>query len=112
MVGQNCVDSIDKPTCGDSQWCVQEMNVNEGDGVCTSFCDPTKLGSCADGYSCVAIGVALVASSPVIHVCQVTGSDSGIPTVTFDSSAPSGSTDASLSDSSRDHLFFDGGPLP
>jgi hypothetical protein len=81
MVGQNCNDSIDKVTCGDGQWCVQEMNANQGDGVCSSFCDPTTLGSCAAGYSCVAIRVALTSSAPVVHVCQITESDGGLPSV-------------------------------
>jgi hypothetical protein len=80
-VGQNCSDSIGAVTCGAGQWCVQEMNVDQGDGVCASFCDPTSAGSCGDGLSCVAIRVALTSTAPVIHVCGVPPSDGGLPSV-------------------------------
>jgi hypothetical protein len=113
MVGQDCTDKIGEVTCGDGQWCVQEMNVNGGYGVCSSLCDPTVVGSCAMGYSCVGIGVALVASAPVIHVCQVTGSDAGLPSVGEDGGEPDPEGDAAVGpDSSIEHQPFDGGPIP
>jgi hypothetical protein len=83
-VGQNCEDEIGKVTCGAGQWCVQEMNVNQGDGVCASLCDPSSPSSCGEGLSCVSVGVALTEGAPTIHVCQVAASDGGIPTVDDD----------------------------
>ncbi len=84
VAGQSCQDDIGTVTCGDSQWCVQEKNVNDGVGVCAAFCDPTKPGICGTGYSCLGIGIALVASAPVIHVCQVTPSDASVPGIVMD----------------------------
>jgi hypothetical protein len=111
MAGSNCVDSIGHPTCGDGQWCLQEMDAGEGDGgVCVPYCDPSTVGSCAGGYACSGIGVALVPSAPVIHVCQVIGSDAGLPSVGTDGGEPQQGSDASVPDGSRDHLLFDALP--
>jgi hypothetical protein len=96
IAGQSCTDSIGAVTCGDYQWCVQEKNVNDGVGVCASFCDPSTPGTCGAGYSCVELGIALVASAPVIHVCQVTGSDASVPGISLDGSV----------------VVTDGGPQP
>jgi len=108
VVGQSCDDSIGKATCGDGQWCVQEMNANYGVGMCSSFCDPTTVGACPADYSCVAVGVALVPGAPVVHVCQVTGSDASLPMVGIEGGSPSG-FDAGL-DGSQYHLLFDALP--
>jgi len=96
MVGQNCVDSVGTVTCGDGQWCVQERNVDQGYGTCASFCDPSALGACPQGLSCVAIRVAAVTSAPVIHVCQPTGSDASFPTV--DAGLPPPPVDGGVTD--------------
>lgn len=76
--------------------------MNGGAGQCAGLCDPARPGSCAGGYSCVALGVALVATAPVIHVCQVTGSDAGLPTVGLDGGGFTGdaawASDAPISD--------------
>ena len=112
-VGEACDDSIGRVSCGDGQWCVQEMDVNAGSGSCASYCDPAMSGTCGAGLSCVEIGVALVAGAPLIHVCQPTGSDAGLPFVGEDangSPGPGGSADASQPDGSRDKLLFDALP--
>jgi hypothetical protein len=108
VVGQTCDDSIGKATCGDGQWCLQEMNVNYGDGICSSFCDPATAGTCPADYSCVAVGVALVSGAPLVHLCQVTGSDASLPMVSLDGGGPPGA-DGGL-DASRYHLLFDALP--
>lgn len=100
IAGQSCQDSIGTVTCGDQQWCVQEKNVNDGVGVCASFCDPSTPGTCPAGYSCVEIGIALVASAPVIHVCQVTGSDASVPGIVPDGGEGDGGE--------QDAVAFDG----
>ena len=74
-----------------------------GAGVCATFCDPTAIGACGLGYSCVEVGVAVVASAPVIHVCQVTSSDAGLPG--FDSGGP-GTADGGVM---IDAAFLEGG---
>jgi hypothetical protein len=115
MLGQDCTDSVGAVTCGAGEWCLQEMNVNQGVGVCSSFCDPATVGGCPSGYSCVAVGVALVASAPVIHVCAPTPSDAGIPQVGDDGSTtapPSAFDGATVPDGALDHPAFDGGPWP
>jgi hypothetical protein len=108
-VGAACDDSIGRVSCGDAQWCVQEMDVNAGSGSCASYCDPTMSGSCGPGLSCVAVAVGLLPGAPLIHVCQATGSDAGLPFVGEDASG-SPDTDASEPDGSRDKLLFDALP--
>lgn len=117
MVGDACEDSIGRPTCGDGAWCLQVMGVNGGAGVCSSFCDPASAVSgegaaaCPSGYSCTAVGVALVASAPTIHVCQVTGSDAGLPSVGFDAGSPESpdaTADVAVPLDGNLHLLFDG----
>jgi hypothetical protein len=113
MVGEGCSDDIGRVTCGDGEWCLQVMDQNDGDGTCVAFCDPTTLGACPMGEVCTEIGVAAgVPTSPVIHVCQVAGSDSGIPVVGLDSGGGGGGGfDAGL-EGGGGRLLFDGGPLP
>jgi hypothetical protein len=108
VLGQDCQNSVGVVTCGDGQACVHEMNVNDGYGICSGYCDPTVVGSCAAGYSCVTIGVALVASAPLIHVCQADGSDAGPLSVEDSGGGTQGSVDAALD--VRDHLLFDALP--
>jgi hypothetical protein len=88
LPGQNCDNTIGKVTCGAGQACVQEMDAGGGFGVCAAYCDPTAVGSCAPGYSCVEVGVGLLKGSPVIHVCQLTMSDASFPTVGVDAGGP------------------------
>ncbi len=115
IVGQDCADTIGSVTCGDGQWCLQVMGVNGGVGVCSAFCDPAVASPCPMGYTCAAIGVALVSGAPVVHVCALTGSDASIPPVSFDASpvdAALGAFDATIPDGAWGHLAFDGGPPP
>jgi hypothetical protein len=93
-VGESCTDEIGKVTCGAGQWCVQEMNVNQGNGTCASFCDPTSVGSCGEGLSCVAIRIALTDTAPIIHVCGVPSSDGGILSVDDDAGEIDAGSDA------------------
>ena len=79
LLGENCQNSIGTPTCGDGQACVQEMNTDQGFGLCEAYCDPKIVGACPQAYSCVAVGVGLHPGAPLIHVCQVTQSDAGFP---------------------------------
>ena len=108
MLGQDCENSVGVVTCGPGEACVHEMNVNDGYGICSAYCDPATVGFCPNGFSCVAIGVALVASAPVIHVCQEEGLDAGPLTVGDSGTGPPEEEDAALD--VRDHLLFDALP--
>jgi hypothetical protein len=96
MLGETSADSIGTPTCSDGQWCVQEMGVNAGVGQCASLCDPTMAGACPTGEACIEIGVSLMPSSPVVHVCGIPQSDASFPTVDAGGAPPEGdaATDA------------------
>ena len=91
MLGDMCNDSVGAATCGDGQWCVQEMNVNGGYGLCTALCDPSSIGACPSGYECAPLYVSTIKGSPTVNVCQVPPGDASIPFV--DASAPQGGFD-------------------
>jgi hypothetical protein len=88
LAGEACTNMVGSASCDDGLTCVQEKNVQMGDGVCTAYCNSSN--PCATQYVCVAIGVELgpSASAPIIHVCQAEPSDGDI--IVVDEGGPEG----------------------
>jgi hypothetical protein len=65
--GSYCTTELGKASCADGLTCI----VDQGQGVCTSFCDSSQ--PCGFGLSCEArtIQFGTPSSYPIIYVCQV-----------------------------------------